>query len=343
MTTTSFSGRSWSASSASIAARASGVAGAQAEEIGVRAERGRDGSVDRRVGAEVDREPAVGLEQDGEREQPELVPLPRRAGEHGRAADGRAAVAQERAEPLEHDLAEQMLLGDALRAGLPAVADQPQRGCHDLLHGGLDVVKRERLLDERGQPPRVGLGDRGDDRIPQSRRRGLRARVVRLQQSRGLADPEALGEAVAQPLHPRDVPLVVAALAARRAARAEHAVPPLPFAECVGPDPGSARDGGDVEPGAEVLRRRARLQVGGDGRGEILQHARVVVGPRPRPGVDRAERADRRAAGSEQRHADVGDDPQHPDRRAVLHERVAAGVLDQQRPTCSDRVLAGGV
>ena len=240
MTTTSFSGSSSSCELGLDRRARLGVARAQAEEIGIRAERGRDGGVDRRIGAEVDREPAVGLEQDGQREQPELVPLPRRAGEHGRAADGRAAVAQERPEPLEHDLAEQMLLGDALRAVLPAVADQPQSGCHDLLDGGLDVVERERLLDQGGETARVRLGDGGDDRIPQSCRRGLGARLVRLQQCRRLADPEALGEAVAQPFHPRDVPLVVAALAPGCAARAEDAVAPLPLAQRVGPDPGPA-------------------------------------------------------------------------------------------------------
>ena len=102
-----------------------GVARAQAEQVGVRAERGRDGCFERRVRAEVDREPPVRLEQDGQREQSELVPLARRAGEDGGAAHGRTAVAQERSEPLEHDLAEEVLLGDALRTLLPAVADQP--------------------------------------------------------------------------------------------------------------------------------------------------------------------------------------------------------------------------
>ena len=50
--------------------------------------------------------------------------------------------------------------------------------------------------------------------------------------------------------------------------------------------------------------------------------------PRPRRRVDRAERADRAAAGSGERNAEVGDDPELADRGAVPHERVGAGVLD---------------
>ena len=96
------------------------VARAQAEQIGVRAQRGRDRCVERRVGAEIDREPAVRLEQDGQREQAQLVALPGCAGEDGGAAHGGTAVSQERPEPLEHDLAEQVLLGDAFGSVPPS-------------------------------------------------------------------------------------------------------------------------------------------------------------------------------------------------------------------------------
>ena len=204
-------------------------------------------------------------------------------------------------------------------------------------------MQRERLLDQRGQAPGIRLGDRVDDRVAQAAGRRLGAGVVRLQQGCGLADPEALREPVAEPLDAGDVALVVATLPAGRAAGAENPVAPLPLAERVRADPGPPGDGGDVEPRAELLRQRSRLQVGGDRRGEILEHARVLLGPRPRPRVDRAERADRGAARADQRHADVGHDPQHPDRGAVLHERVLARILDQQRPARADRMLAGGV
>ena len=271
------------------------------------------------------------------------MPLAGRTGEYRCAAHGGTTVAQERPEPLEHDFAEQMLLGDAVRTVLPAVADQPQSGRHDLLDGGLDIMKRERLLDQGGEAPRVRPADRSDDGIPQSCRRGLGARVVSLEQSCRLPDSEAFREAVAQPLHTRDVSLVVAALAAGRPAGAEDAVAPLPLAERVRPDSGPLRDGSDVEPRAELLRCRAGVKIRGDCRGEILQDARVILGPCPRPRVDRAERADRGSARSAQRHPDVGHDPQRPDRGAVPHERVGPGVLDQQRLLCPDCVLARGV
>ena len=87
MTTTSFSGRSSSASSASSFRACRGSACAQAEQVGVRPQGRRDGGVERRVGAEVDREPAVGLEQDGERQQAELVPFAGRAREHRGSAN----------------------------------------------------------------------------------------------------------------------------------------------------------------------------------------------------------------------------------------------------------------
>ena len=269
--------------------------------------------------------------------------LPGCAGEDGGAAHGGTAVSQQRPQPLEHDLAEQVLLGDAFGSGLPAVADEPQSRRHDLLDRGLDVVERERLLDQRGQPPRVRVGDRGDDRIAQAGRRGFRARIVRLEQRRRLADPEAVREPIAKPFDPSDVALVVAALPTGGAAGAEDAVASLPLAERVGSDPGALCHGRDVESRSELLRCGTCLQVGGHRRREILEDARVLVGPRPRRRVDSAERADRVAAGSDERHADVGDDPEHAGRRAVLDERVGAGVLDQQRPPRPDRVLAGGV
>ena len=99
--------------------------------------------------------------------------------------------------------------------------------------------------------------------------------MIRLQERRRLADPEALREAVAQPLDARDVALVVAALAPGGATGPEDAVAALPLPQRVGADAGAMGDGRDVEPGAGLLRGGASLEIGADRRREVLQDADV--------------------------------------------------------------------
>ena len=264
------------------------------------------------------------------------------AGENGGAAHGGAAVSQSVRSRSSTTSLSRCSSAMHSRAGLPAVADEPQSRRHDLLDRGLDVVSGERLLDQRGQA-RVSVSATAATIASRGPVVDDSALASSVEQRRRLADPEAVREAIAEPFDPRDVALVVAALPTGRAAGTEDAVASLPLAERVGSDPGALCHGCDVESRSELLRCGTCLKVRGHRRREILEDARVLVGPRPRPRVDRAEGADRVAAGTDERHTDVRDDPEHAGRRAVLDERVGAGVLDQERSPRPDRVLAGRV
>ena len=241
----------------------------------------RDGGVDRRIGAEVDREPAVGLERTASASSPSScrspgaqasTAVPRTAGRRSpRSVRSRSSTTSlSRCSSAMHS------------AVLPAVADQRQSGA-TISSTAVSTSWRVNDCSTRAARRRVSVSATAAtiaSRSPPARTRRSPGPSPAVQPPRRSGSPRRGGR-VATP--PARRPLVVAALASGCAARAEDAVAPLPLAQRVGPDPGPACDGRDVEPRAELLRRRTGLQVGGDGRGEILQHARVVV--RPRPGL----------------------------------------------------------
>ena len=74
-----------------------------------------------------------------------------------------------------------------------------------------------------------------------------------------------------------------------------------------------------------------------------LSSSTWLLRPLARAAVDHAQRAERVAAGVDQRDARVGDRAHLLDRRVVLEQRVLARVLDDQRRALRDRVLAEGV
>ena len=82
------------------------------------------------------------------------------------------------------------------------------------------------------------------------------------------------------------------------------------------------------------------LDLGRHARGQVLEQRDVARRPDARQGVDHAERAHRGAAGDPERHAGVGDPAELPDRGVGAHDRVAAGVLDDERRARGDDVTA---
>jgi len=234
-----------------------------------------------------------------------------------------------------------VLLGDALGALAPPVADRAQCRGDDLLDRRLDIVEGERLLDERGQLPRVWTAHRCDDRIPEAALRGGSRRGVVREQRSSLTDPVSVGEPVTQPLDACDVALVIPALAARRATRMEDAIAPLPFPQRVGADAGASRDRCDVE--ALRSRRgafRPSLDVGDHGRSEVLERRDLLLVPSARLGGDRTECASRQPRRAHQRHAEVPNRAEIPRCRQIAQHGVCASVLDHERPPRQHGVLA---
>ena len=269
------------------------------------------------------------------------MPLLRAAGEYCLAADARPPVGEHPLEPRPHRLGQQVLLGDRAAPVDPAAADRLERRLHDLLDRARDRVQRERLLDERGEYDRIAGMGRLDQRVAQLARGGDRDLAGGIEQGRGFGDAEALREPVAQPLDAGDVAVVVAALAAGRPVRSQDAVAPLPLAQRVGGDARPPGDRGDVEP-ARLLRGSVRtgVDVRHHGPAEILEHADVEVGPRMRPQVDRAERADRVTGRGDERDAQIGDDVEVEQAADVVQQRMRAGVREHDRLARAHRVLA---
>src|SRR5439155_12585999 len=131
-------------------------------------------------------------------------------------ADAAAAVADEMSEPGAHRLADEMLLHDAELARLPERPDLLQERIDHIAEHRVERVQRERLVEPHADLADVALGRRGEDCVDVLARRPRSRDIGLAEQQRGLADPISLAEPRAQPFDPRDVPLAVAALPARR-------------------------------------------------------------------------------------------------------------------------------
>ena len=122
-------------------------------------------------------------------------------------------------------------------------------GRDDVRERLLEREHGERLVERRGDAPKVVRDHRLDERVPKLSGIVERGRARLVEDARRLADAPAVADPVAQPLDPLHVRLAVAPLTSRRAHRPQDAVALLPLAKRVGRDAGAAREGGDVEEG----------------------------------------------------------------------------------------------
>jgi hypothetical protein len=87
----------------------------------------------------------------------------------------------------------------------------------------------------------------------------------------------------------------------------------------------------------------ARLDLGQNGRGEVVEDLDVARLPGARPGVGDGQGADDEAAVQPQRDAGVGEDLARVHDREVAGQRVLAGVADDERLARDHDVLAEGL
>ena len=194
--------------------------------------------VDGCVGAEVGDPPAAGAKDETERQQPEVVILGRRAGQHGERARAAAPAAREGEESSMDEIRREVLLGDPDLAALPAGAELAQVREDQVAKDELEREGREgpvercvgaRLVVALERRPESGcnLGKGSCDGGKADRLASVLERA-RAGDARGLGRGDAGGEKALHLANPLHVRLGVQAEAAGGPGRLEQPVAALP-------------------------------------------------------------------------------------------------------------------
>ena len=184
-----------------------------------------------------------------------------------------------------HLRGDRVLLRHRQLAPMPRLARPAERGRDDVRERLTRAGARRR--SGRAWPTRPG--DRSqrhplDERVAELGRVVERGRARLVEDAGRLADPPAVADPVAQPLHALHVRLAVAALAARGAHGPEHAVALLPLAERVGRDAGTARESVMLRSAVGIGRLLDMIgSVGCSPLGRHLRHRSTVSRQHPCP------------------------------------------------------------
>jgi len=131
----------------------------------------RERALEWSVCAQIRNLPAVGAQEDRKHQQPEIVTLAGRAGEHGDPANRSAGVGQQLVEAGPNRFARAVLLGDADASLFPRFPELVEQRRDDGGQRVLDAVERERLVEQLGELASVAALDCMEDLRPRLGRR----------------------------------------------------------------------------------------------------------------------------------------------------------------------------
>ena len=143
-----------------VRAKRLGVRGREDDEARPETFGGRRRRVDRRVLAEVGDPPAAVAQREAESDQPEVVLLARRAGEHRDRAVAPAPAAGEGEQPPAHEVGGEVLLADADLLALPPIADVPHRRERDVAEHRVERERGDRAVEDGVGARLVERGER---------------------------------------------------------------------------------------------------------------------------------------------------------------------------------------
>ena len=233
-----------------VGAKRLGVEGREHDEARPEPFGGRRRRVDRRVLAEVGDPPAAVAQREAESDQPEVVLLARRAGEHRDRPAAAAPAAGEGEQPPAHEVGGEVLLADADLLALPAIADVPHRRERDVAEHRVERERGDRAVEdgvgarlvERRRAPRRARPPAGRRSSPRASCSGAGPPAVE-HGPRRLGGRQAALDQRARRVHaPLVLQLSRAGSRPASARASSSAVAALPGPQRVDPNPGSPRE-----------------------------------------------------------------------------------------------------